>query len=175
MDASVGSGSKQRHYSRQWPKSHDFRSRVWLRPEYVASRRSRLRGRVSHGFVRSSWRGRLRSVGLQFEEVGSLAGYADDLIEIVHELHLQDAIFVGHSVSAMIGVLASIKEPQLFKSLILIGPSPDTSTTAIMWADFRQRRLTSCSTFSAPTIWAGLRQSPPPLWATQIVRSLARS
>jgi sigma-B regulation protein RsbQ len=58
------------------------------------------------------------------KKYGSLSGYADDLIEIVRELHLQDAIFVGHSVSAMIGVLASIKEPELFKSLILIGPSP---------------------------------------------------
>ena len=58
------------------------------------------------------------------KKYGSLAGYADDLIEIVRELDLQDAMFVGHSVSAMIGVLASIKEPQLFKSLILIGPSP---------------------------------------------------
>lgn len=54
----------------------------------------------------------------------SLAGYADDLIEIGHELHLKDAVFVGHSVSAMIGVLASLKAPELFKSLVLVGPSP---------------------------------------------------
>jgi sigma-B regulation protein RsbQ len=54
---------------------------------------------------------------------GSLTGYANDLIEIVSELNLQNAIFVGHSVSAMIGVLASIKEPELFRSLILVGPS----------------------------------------------------
>jgi sigma-B regulation protein RsbQ len=53
----------------------------------------------------------------------SLSGYADDLVEIGHELQLQDAIFVGHSVSAMIGVLASIKNPKFFKSLILVGPS----------------------------------------------------
>jgi sigma-B regulation protein RsbQ len=54
----------------------------------------------------------------------TLAGYADDLIEIVHELSLKQAVFVGHSVSAMIGVLAAIKEAELFKSLVLIGPSP---------------------------------------------------
>jgi sigma-B regulation protein RsbQ len=54
----------------------------------------------------------------------SLSGYADDLIEIGRELELKDAIFVGHSVSAMIGVLASLKAPNLFESLVLIGPSP---------------------------------------------------
>ncbi len=54
---------------------------------------------------------------------GDLQGYADDIVEIGRELGLRDAIFVGHSVSAMIGVLASIKAPDLFKSLILVGPS----------------------------------------------------
>jgi sigma-B regulation protein RsbQ len=54
----------------------------------------------------------------------SLAGYADDILEICHELKLTQSIFVGHSVSAIIGILASIKEPSLFEELILIGPSP---------------------------------------------------
>lgn len=53
----------------------------------------------------------------------SLAGYADDLVEIGRELELQDAVFVGHSVSSMIGVLAAQKAPGLFAKLILIGPS----------------------------------------------------
>jgi sigma-B regulation protein RsbQ len=54
----------------------------------------------------------------------SLAGYADDLVEIGRELKLHDAIFVGHSVSATIGVPASIEDPTLFKTLVLVGPSP---------------------------------------------------
>jgi sigma-B regulation protein RsbQ len=54
----------------------------------------------------------------------SLLGYAEDLLEIGHALQLHDAIFVGHSVSAMIGVLASLQAPELFSSLILVGPSP---------------------------------------------------
>ena len=54
----------------------------------------------------------------------ALSGYADDLIEIGRELELKDAVFVGHSVSAMIGVLASLKAPDLFESLVLVGPSP---------------------------------------------------
>jgi sigma-B regulation protein RsbQ len=54
----------------------------------------------------------------------SLQNYAHDLIEVCHELGLQSTIFVGHSVGAMIGVLAAIQEPSLFRKLVLIGPSP---------------------------------------------------
>jgi sigma-B regulation protein RsbQ len=57
------------------------------------------------------------------KKYGSLDGYADDLIEIGRELNLSGAVFVGHSVSAMIGVLASLKAPDLFESLVLVGPS----------------------------------------------------
>jgi sigma-B regulation protein RsbQ len=55
---------------------------------------------------------------------GSLEGYADDVLEICRELELHDVIFIGHSVSAVIGVLAAVKEPARFGRLILIGPSP---------------------------------------------------
>lgn len=54
----------------------------------------------------------------------SLNGYTDDVLEICRELELSDVIFVGHSVSAMIGILAAIKEPERFDSLVLVGPSP---------------------------------------------------
>jgi len=53
----------------------------------------------------------------------TLNGYAADLIEICQALNLRQVVFVGHSVSAMIGVLASIAAPELFETLILIGPS----------------------------------------------------
>jgi len=53
----------------------------------------------------------------------SLHGYADDLIEILDELHLEHVVFVGHSVSAMIGALASIKRADLFDKLVMVGPS----------------------------------------------------
>jgi sigma-B regulation protein RsbQ len=58
------------------------------------------------------------------EKYSSLSGYADDLVEIGHALGLHDAVFVGHSVSSMIGVLASVKAPGMFGELILVGPSP---------------------------------------------------
>jgi sigma-B regulation protein RsbQ len=55
---------------------------------------------------------------------GTLDGYAEDILEIIHELDLWDVIFVGHSVSAIMGVLAAIREPDRFAKLILVGPSP---------------------------------------------------
>jgi sigma-B regulation protein RsbQ len=54
----------------------------------------------------------------------TLEGYAADIVEICQYLELQDVIFVGHSVSAMMGILSAIRVPNLFKKLILIGPSP---------------------------------------------------
>ena len=57
------------------------------------------------------------------DRYNSLYGYALDVLEICHELDLQDVILVGHSVSSMIGMLASIQEPELFRSLILVCPS----------------------------------------------------
>lgn len=59
-----------------------------------------------------------------FNKYDSLEGYAQDVIEICDELEINSVIFVGHSVSCMIGVLASIQRPELFEKLILIGPSP---------------------------------------------------
>ena len=55
---------------------------------------------------------------------GTLRGYAQDVLDICRALDLKDVVFVGHSVSAMIGVLAAIDEPSRFSRLILIGPSP---------------------------------------------------
>jgi sigma-B regulation protein RsbQ len=58
------------------------------------------------------------------EKYASLDGYADDVVAIGKELGLKDAIFVGHSVSAMIGMLASLSAPGMFSHLVLVGPSP---------------------------------------------------
>ncbi len=58
------------------------------------------------------------------QRYASLDGYADDVLEICRELELRDAVFVGHSVSAMIGALAAAAEPERFARLVLIGPSP---------------------------------------------------
>lgn len=58
------------------------------------------------------------------ERYSSLKGYARDVLEILEAFDLRDVVFVGHSVSAMIGMLASIEAPERFSRLIQIGPSP---------------------------------------------------
>jgi len=58
------------------------------------------------------------------EKYGSLRGYATDIVEICRELDLSDVVLVGHSVSAMIGVLALQEAPELFGALVMVGPNP---------------------------------------------------
>lgn len=58
------------------------------------------------------------------ERYSSLAGFAADVVEIGQALGLRDAVFVGHSVSAMIGALATLKAPGMFSDLVMVGPSP---------------------------------------------------
>ena len=58
------------------------------------------------------------------ERYASLNGYASDVLDIVRELDLHDVVFVGHSVAAMIGVLAVAAQPDRFAKLILLTPSP---------------------------------------------------
>jgi sigma-B regulation protein RsbQ len=58
------------------------------------------------------------------DRYSSLEGYADDVLEILRELGPGPVVFVGHSVSAMIGVLAAVAEPERFAGLVLLTPSP---------------------------------------------------
>ncbi len=54
----------------------------------------------------------------------SLDGYSQDVLEICEALDLQDVVFVGHSVSNMIGLIASIQQPKFFSRLVMVCPSP---------------------------------------------------
>lgn len=58
------------------------------------------------------------------ERYATLGGYTEDVLEICRALDLEDVVLVGHSVSAIIAILASIAEPERFSDLILITPSP---------------------------------------------------
>lgn len=58
------------------------------------------------------------------QRYSSLAGYVADVLEICRELALGPVTFVGHSVSAMMGVLAAAREPEAFAGLVLLAPSP---------------------------------------------------
>ncbi|WP_163538833.1 alpha/beta hydrolase [Gracilibacillus sp. YIM 98692] len=58
------------------------------------------------------------------EKYSTLDGYAQDVLDVCTALDVKGAIFVGHSVSSMIGMLASLRQPTYFSQLIMIGPSP---------------------------------------------------
>ena len=55
---------------------------------------------------------------------GALQGYADDVLEIVDEFGGEKNLFVGHSVSAMVGMLADLKKPERFVGHLMVSPSP---------------------------------------------------
>ncbi|MFL5741264.1 MAG: alpha/beta fold hydrolase [Flavisolibacter sp.] len=58
------------------------------------------------------------------ERYSSLQGYAQDVLDICKALNLEEVIFVGHSVSSMIGLLAAVEKPGYFSHMIMVGPSP---------------------------------------------------
>jgi len=58
------------------------------------------------------------------DKYGSLQGYASDLLEVIDAFVDGPVIFVGHSVSSMIGMLATISAPERFLAQIMVGPSP---------------------------------------------------
>lgn len=58
------------------------------------------------------------------ERYSSLEGYAEDVVQIGRALDVHGGVFVGHSVSAMVGALASLRAPDMFSELVMVGPSP---------------------------------------------------
>jgi sigma-B regulation protein RsbQ len=87
---------------------------VW--PAFAGDHRVILFDHVGHG----------RSDHADFDPAryASLDGYAQDVLAILRGLDVSGAVFVGHSVSAMIGALASVAEPERFSRLVMVGPSP---------------------------------------------------
>jgi sigma-B regulation protein RsbQ len=90
----------------------------------------------AHGFVEPAFESEFTTI--LFDHVGAggsdlkaydkakysaLEGYADDVVEIGREAGLKDAVYVGHSVSSMIGALATQKAPGMFGKLVMVGPS----------------------------------------------------
>ena len=58
------------------------------------------------------------------ERYATLDGHADDILAICRELDLHDVTLVAHSVSTMMAVLASLREPQRFRQLVLVAANP---------------------------------------------------
>lgn len=63
------------------------------------------------------------AAGFDFDRYETLDGYARDVVALCTELDLQEVVLVGHSVSAIIGALATIAAPERFAALVMIGPS----------------------------------------------------
>ncbi len=76
------------------------------------------------------------------EKYSQLEGYAADIVEICEEMELKDVIFVGHSVSSVIGMIASLQSPNLFKSLIMVSPSPSYINDGDYVGGFTQGQIT---------------------------------
>ena len=96
------------------------------------------------------------------DKYATLDGYAADVLEIIRGLDLRDVVFVGHSVSAMIGALAQVEAPDLFDRLVMVGPSPRyIDDDAVRRWLRRGRRSTGCSTRCAATTSAGPRSMAP--------------
>lgn len=94
--------------------------------EQSAWRRIAERFAETHRVVLFDYVGSGRSDLRAYDErrYDSLEGYADDLIEVMDAVEAKDAVLVAHSVSGMIGALASIRRPDLFGRVIMICPSP---------------------------------------------------
>ncbi len=99
-----GFGCDQNMWSRIWPSFTQTHRQVLF--DYVGS-------------------GKSDRAAFSPERYAGLHGYAQDVVEVCESLNLDGPVtFVGHSVSASIGMLASIARPDLFDRLILLGPSP---------------------------------------------------
>jgi pimeloyl-ACP methyl ester carboxylesterase len=59
-----------------------------------------------------------------FNRYSSLHAYADDLLTLLDDLEIERCIYVGHSLSGMIGMIASVERPEVFKKLVLLASSP---------------------------------------------------
>ncbi|GAB4846927.1 Probable esterase kai2 [Ancistrocladus abbreviatus] len=76
-----------------------------------------------------------------FQRYSTLEGYAYDLLAVLEELQVDSCIFVGHSVSSVIGALASITRPDLFSKIIMVGASPRYLNDADYYGGFEQEDL----------------------------------
>jgi sigma-B regulation protein RsbQ len=113
----------------------------------------------------------------------TLTGYAQDVVEIGDELGLKDAVFVGHSVSAMIGLLASLRAPRMFKSLVMVGPSPRYIDDGNYVGGFTEKQIEELLDFLADNYmgWSSamapviMRNADRPELGEELVNSFCRT
>lgn len=85
--------------------------------------------------------GPLLPAGFDPEDYTTVADYADDLLNLLSEVGVDRCVYVGHSVSGMIGVLASIEDPGRFEQLVLLNASPRYINDAGYTGGFEQADL----------------------------------
>jgi sigma-B regulation protein RsbQ len=96
------------------------------------------------------------------ERYSSLNGYVQDVLELCETLDLRDIIFVGHSVSSMIGMLASINKPDLFSRIVMVGPSPCYLNKAGYEGGFEEEDINALlETMEANFIGWATQMAPP--------------
>ncbi len=76
------------------------------------------------------------------QKYSQLEGYAADIVNLCEEMELKDVIFVGHSVSSIIGMIASLQSPNIFKSLIMVSPSPSYINEGEYVGGFTREQIT---------------------------------
>lgn len=87
--------------------------------------------------------GKSDSTAFDAVRYSNLSGFSQDILDICKELNIADALFIGHSVSSMIGLLAAVQQPSYFSRLVFIGPSPryindDNYTSGMEVQDLRE-------------------------------------
>ncbi|XP_015901630.2 probable esterase KAI2 [Ziziphus jujuba] len=76
-----------------------------------------------------------------FERYATLEGFAYDLLAILEVVQVQSCIFVGHSLSAMVGVIASVARPDLFSKIVMLSASPRFLNDEDYYGGFEQEDL----------------------------------
>lgn len=117
------------------------------------------------------------------EKYGDFSGYVTDLIDVIESLNVGPVDYVGHSVSGMIGMLASIQRPELFKQIIAIGPSPRYLNEADYEGGFEREDIIELLSMMERNHfeWAGylapivMKNSHRPELAEQLRQSFANS
>lgn len=91
---------------------------VWrfMTPAFMSSYRILLFDYVGSGHSRLN--------AFSVDRYRTLQGYAQDVLDICEAFELKDVSFVGHSVSGMVGLLAALEQPERFRDLVMLGPSP---------------------------------------------------
>jgi len=110
-----------------------------------------------------------------------LQSYADDIVDLCDALQIRNSTYIGHSVGAMMGMLASLKAPEIFTTHVFMNASPRYLNDTNYRGGFEQSDLDALYRSMADNYQAWVSGFAPavmanpdrPQLATEIARSLA--